>query len=184
MACPPMTGHVQTDNRPDGSRPSMAAMCSCRTLTGTPNHWTVAKYCSRRLLEHYCWPRHWDLAQRTDYPRVQPPVLPHDCVHVHHCRAISSRSVLLWGLPKRAGVVPGASRDCGPGESGNKGKSPGRDETETGRGACKARHSGALPSERVSCSWERLSRGQWRLWRERGLGVVVRINSSRLRSTK
>lgn len=58
-----MTGHVQTDNRPDGSRPSMAAMCSCRTLTGTPNHWTVAKYCSRRLLEHYCWPRHWDLAQ-------------------------------------------------------------------------------------------------------------------------
>lgn len=55
-ACPPppKTGHVQTDNRPDGSRPSMAAMCSCRTLIET-HYSDVAEECSsRRLLEHCC----------------------------------------------------------------------------------------------------------------------------------
>lgn len=36
---------------------------------------------------------------------------------------------------------------------------PGRDETETGRGVARQGVAGALPPERVSCSWERLSRG-------------------------
>lgn len=36
---------------------------------------------------------------------------------------------------------------------------PGRDETETGRWDARQGIAGALPSERVSCSWERLSQG-------------------------